>query len=211
MDATAFWNVIGLYNAATLWLQIVLLVLLAASLLLTCSLKKGWILKLALAAVNLFIAFGFFAAYGTEPIQRYFALPLYTGVGLLFIYDARKNPDVQPGRPSVIQWLLMVLYLLYPVASIACGHAYPQLVTHIMPCPVVTLSIALYACYPKRNRWLLALLVIWGLTGVKAIFFSAYEDLILLAAGLYGLALFIRSFVSERSKAWQDADKLKLK
>ncbi len=57
---------------------------------------------------------------------------------------------------------------------------FPQMVTHIMPCPVVSLSIAVYAGYNKKNKLLLAMLTVWGLTGIKSVIFSAYEDIILL-------------------------------
>jgi len=114
-------------------------------------------------------------------------------IALLFAHDAWKNRTEQLRKPTTIQWLFIAMYLLYPFVSIACGHSYPQIVTYIMPCPVVAISIALYAGYLKRNKWLLGLLVIWGLTGVKAISFNAYEDLILLAAGIYGIVLLTRN------------------
>ena len=60
------------------------------------------------------------------------------------------------------------------------------MVTHIMPCPIVSLSITVCAGYRYKNRLLLALLTLWGLTGIKSIFFHAYEDTILLLCGLYG-------------------------
>jgi len=170
-------------------LQIALMIILIASVILSYVLKKGWIVKNALSAVNLFIAIGFFAIYGTETIQHYFALPLYTAVGLLFAYDAWKNKSERLRRPSITQWFFFALYILYPFASLACGHTYPQLVTYIMPCPIVTISIALYAGYSKRNKLLMALLVVWALTGVKAFIFNAYEDLILFTASFYAIAL----------------------
>lgn len=191
MDATAFWQVIGQYNSITIWMQVLLLIALISGVVLTYTQKRGWVCKMALSVVNLFIGIGFFAVYGTQPIQHYFALPLYLAIGLLFAWDAWKNRDEQMMKPTFVQWCFFLLFLFYPFVSMACGHTFPQLVTHIMPCPVVTISIALYACYRKRNTLLLALLTIWGLTGVKAIIFSAYEDLILLAAGVYGVVLII--------------------
>jgi len=73
MDAIAFWKVIGEYNSATAWMQIVLMIVLVSSVILSYHLNKGWICKLALSVINLFIAVGFFATFGTEPIQ-YFLL-----------------------------------------------------------------------------------------------------------------------------------------
>jgi len=194
MDASVFWRIIGEYNTVTSFPQAGLLIFLFVSVFLSYRLKKGWICKVALATLNLFIAIAFFAAFGTEPIQRFFALPLYLGTGVLFGYDAWKNRDDQLNRPTTVQCCFFLLYLVYPLASLACGHSFPQIVTHILPCPVVTISIALYAGYKKRNPFLLALLVIWGLTGVKAIIFSAYEDLILFAAGIYGIVLLVQGY-----------------
>ena len=57
-----------------------------------------------------------------------------------------------------------------------------------MPCPVISLSIVVYAGYKRTNKVLLALLTIWGLTGIKSIIFNAYEDTILLIGGLYDTA-----------------------
>lgn len=65
------------------------------------------------------------------------------------------------------------------------------MVTHIMPCPVVSLSIVIYAGYKRKNKVLLTLLTVWGLTGIKSVIFNAYEDIILLVCGLYGIALLI--------------------
>ena len=49
-----------------------------------------------------------------------------------------------------------------------------------------------YLC--TRKEVLLILLTIWGLTGVKALIFSVYEDVILLLAGLFGVWLIIQYF-----------------
>lgn len=53
----------------------------------------------------------------------------------------------------------------------------------------VGLSIIVYAGYKNNNKFLLALLTVWGLTGIKSVFFNVYEDLILLICGLYGVVL----------------------
>ena len=45
---------------------------------------------------------------------------------------------------------------------------------------------------------MLALLTVWGLTGIKSVIFSAYEDLILLACGLYGLTQLLKEIKCEK-------------
>ena len=199
MDASSFWEVIGKYNLNTGVYQIVLLSLLVAGILASYLSKYKWIAKAVLGVLNLFIALFFFLRYGTEPVQKYFALPLFSVSGLLFIYETVRHSADTISRPSVAAIILMVLYAAYPLVSMLFGGRFPQLVTHIMPCPVVTISIAVYSCYKRKNPALLILLTIWGLTGVKALIFSAYEDVILLLAGLYGVLLIIQYFYGLQS------------
>lgn len=73
------------------------------------------------------------------------------------------------------------------------------MVTYIMPCPAISLSIAVYSGYKRKNKAMLVLLAIWGLTGIKSIIFNAYEDIILLICGLYATVLLVREV--RRSKA----------
>lgn len=207
MDASAFWKVIGEYNQKTWVLQIVILGILIGSVVITLLTKYKWICKVVLGLVNLYIAFAFFAAYGTEPIQKYFALPLYLGVGGLFIYESIKNKNDQLQKPDVVALSLAVLYIIYPLVSMLFGARFPKMVTNIMPCPVVTVSIAIYSCYRKKNLPLLVLLTIWGLTGVKSVIFAAYEDIILLFAGFYGVYLIVREMKNKRSHHSKEAEK----
>lgn len=77
MDAAAFGEVIGNYNEQTAALQIGLLIFLILEVALSYTHKVNWAAKFIFGIVNLFIAVAFFAWCGTEPIQKYFALPLY--------------------------------------------------------------------------------------------------------------------------------------
>ena len=189
MDTQAFWIVIGAYNQHTIAAQAVLLVFLVFSVILSYQRKNPWPAKFALGVANLFIGIVFFAWYGTEPIQKYFALPLYLLCGGLFLYESWRSREDFLDKPNIIQVLLLLLYVCYPLVPAMLGNRFPQMVTYIMPCPVVSLSIAVYAGCQKKNKLLLALLTVWGLTGIKSVIFSAYEDLILLACGLYGVML----------------------
>ena len=191
MDVQAFWIVIGTYNQHTIAAQAVLLVFLVCSVILSYQRKNPWMAKFALGIANLFIGIVFFAWYGTEPIQKYFALPLYLLCDGLFLYESWRNREDILEHPNLVQSLLLLLYVCYPLVSVMLGNRFPQMVTYIMPCPVVSLSIAVYAGCQKKNKLLLALLTVWGLTGIKSVIFSAYEDLILLACGLYGVILLV--------------------
>lgn len=189
MDASVFWDVIGHYNEQTLIIQIALSIFLISTILLSYTHIVNWAAKLGLGVTNLFIGFAFFARYGTEPIQKYFALPLHLLCGCLFLFESWGNRNDVMERPDSLQRLLLLLFLLYPFVSLLFGRTFPQMATYIMPCPVVSLSIIVYACYQRKNKALLILLTVWGLTGIKSVIFNAYEDLVLLICGLYGVAL----------------------
>lgn len=191
MDATAFWQVIGNYNHATLAIQIGLLIMLVASIVISVFTDKRNICMVVLGIINIYIAIAFFMFFGTQPIQHFFAFPLFLGIGLLFLYEGiiKRANDLR--KPGIAAMGLMGLYILYPVVSLLFGAQFPQMVTHIMPCPVATVSIAVYSCYKRKNKILLLFLTIWGLTGVKSVIFTVYEDIILLLAGIYGVILLI--------------------
>lgn len=194
MDTQTFWNVIGNYNQDTKLIQIGLFLFMILAIALSYMQKIKWSAKFALGIANLFIGIAFFVCYGTEPVQKYFALPLYLLCGILFLYESYHNRNDLLEKPNRWQILLLLLYLFYPFVSIMLGGDFPKMVTHIMPCPIVSLSIAVYAGYRKKNKLLLALLTIWGLTGIKSLFFSVYEDMILLVCGLYGMMLLINEW-----------------
>lgn len=192
VDAQAFWNVIGNYNQSTMLWQCVVLALIITSLILAYFQKAMWLPKITLGIGNIFIGIMFFLIYGTEPIQTYFAAPLYLIIGCLFIYEASKYRTDRFNKPGAAQWVLLCLIIVYPLVSFLLGHSFPQLVVYIMPCPIISLSIVTYSCYDHKNKLLLLLMTIWGLTGIKAFFADALEDIILLICGLFCLWLLIK-------------------
>ncbi len=185
MNAEDFWKVIGSYNQDTWPFQILLMALIITGLVLSYRAKQYWMPKVILGIANIFIGIVFFLVYGTEPIQHYFAAPLFIAVGGLFLFESIKNKSDTVRRPNKAEWILIVLFLLYPIISFLLGNTYPKIVVYIMPCPLVSLSIIVYSCYSRKNLLLLILLAIWGLTGIKSFFFNAYEDIILLLCGIY--------------------------
>lgn len=200
MDTQLFWNVIGNYNQQTIIIQIALLIFLLVAVVSTFTKKIKWLAKFALGITNLFVGIVFFGIYGTEAIQKFFALPLFLLSGFLFLYESIKNKEDIIDKPNLWQILLLMLYIFYPIISILLGNSFPQMITYIMPCPIISLGIVIYSCYKKRNKLLLVLLTIWGLTGIKSIIFNAYEDMILLLCGLYGVLLVKKDIKMNESK-----------
>jgi len=187
MNTNKFWMVIGTYNSQTKYFQIVLLVLLFICTLLVLIKHTLLYFEFFLSVTNLFIGIVFFGVFGTEPIQKYFALPLFIIIGLLFLYESVFNSSDLKMKFNIKQVVLIFLYMLYPVFSYLFGHKFPEIVTHIMPCPIITFSIALYSAFNKKSIPIYILLIVWGLTGIKSILFNAYEDIIFLLAGIYCL------------------------
>lgn len=200
MSAQLFWNVIANYNKHTIIIQIILMIFLALSLVLSYNGKIKWIAKFALGIANIYISIIFFGIYGIEPVQKLFALPLYLICGVIFLYECIRNTDDRLQRLSRWQIILLLLYAIYPGVSILLGNYYPNMVTYIMPCPIISLSIAVYSGYSKKNRFLLFLLTIWGLTGIKSVIFNVYEDIILLICGIYGIVLITREIRKTKLK-----------
>lgn len=185
METQIFWDVIANYNVATWMIQILNLFCIVIGLSIAYKKNNARVMKVVLGIINLYIAIIFFGVYGTEPIQKFFAMPLYIGIGVLFLKDAYCETDTV-NKPNMLQVCIYILYILYPWISLLLGNYFPRMVTYVMPCPIVCLSLVFYSTCKKKSKLLLLLLTIWGLTGIKSLLFDAYEDIILLICGIYG-------------------------
>jgi len=191
MDVNIFWEIIGEYNNKTIIVQIILFVLGIFAFILSYAGRIKWIIKFTLGIIILYIGIVYFGYYGTEIIQKYFAFPLFIISGLLFIFESIKNKQDILEKFDKIQFILLFLYLLYPLVSFILGNRFPKMVTYIMPCPIISVSIVIYSAYKIKNKLLLVCMALWGLTGVKAFVANAYEDIILLICGVYCIYLLI--------------------
>lgn len=199
MDASRFWDVIANYNRATYLLQAILLIVLAVSCILARKGKVVWLPKVAYGLTSIYLAVVFFLFFGTEPIQHFFAFPLYLILGITFIFEAVKHKDENFEKFTISQWLLLGLVAIYPLVSIVQGKTFPTMLLYIMPCPVICIGMIIWLGYKRRNLLSLSLITIWGLTGIKAFFFDAYEDIILLAVGIYALVVVILEIKKRKS------------
>ena len=199
MNADSFWEVIGNYNQSTLFVQVILGICLILACVVARKDKLRWLPKVVYGVICIFLAIVFFLIFGTEPIQFYFAFPLFLLLGIVFIFEAVRNKREEFQKFTKIQWALVMLVLVYPLVSIVQGKSFPEMLMYIMPCPVVCIGIIIWQSYEHKNLIALTLLTIWGLTGVKAFFFNAYEDLILLAMGILALVILIKEVKVRRN------------
>jgi len=200
MDVNIFWEIIGEYNNKTIIVQIILFVLGFFAFILSYTSRIKWIIKFTLGIIILYIGIVFFGYYGTEMIQKYFAFPLFIISGLLFIFESIKNKQDIIEKFDKIQFILLILYLLYPLISFILGNRFPKMVTLIMPCPIISVSIIIYSSYKIKNKLLLVCMALWGLTGVKAFAANAYEDIILLICGFYCIYVLINQIRIKKLK-----------
>ena len=198
MDAEIFWNIIGNYNQQTWVMQILFMIAIIFGMVLSFLGKTQWLSKIVLGLANIFIGIVFFIIFGIEPIQFFFASPLFIISGILFLWEGYKNRQDTFVFFNKLQWILFILVLLYPVVSILLGNSFPKMVVYIMPCPLISLSIVIYSGYKRKNKVLLLLLIIWGLTGIKSFFFNALEDTILLTCGIYCIWLLVLEFKNKK-------------
>jgi hypothetical protein len=192
MDANIFWEIIGKYNTQTIVIQIFLFVFAIIAFFISYVGKIKWLIKLVLGIIILFIGIVFFGYYGAENIQKYFALPLFIICGFLLIFECIKNKQDTLDKLNKWQVILLCLYILYPLISFILGNKFPKMVTYIMPCPIISISIIIYSGYRNKNKLLLICMILWGLTGIKAFVANAYEDLILLICGIYCIYILIK-------------------
>jgi len=198
MDVNIFWEIIGEYNTKTIIIQIILFVLGVFAFILSYTGKIRWIIKFTLGIIIFFIGIVHFGYYGTETIQKYFAFPLFVFSGTLFIFESFKNKQDVLEKFNAIQFTLFIFYLLYPLVSFILGNRFPKMVTLIMPCPIISVSIVIYSAYKIKNKLLLVCMALWGLTGVKAFVANAYEDIILLICGIYCIYILVNQFKVKR-------------
>lgn len=192
--SSIFWKTIANYNLSTWKVQVILLAMcvvltLALYLKPTVFLKK--FIKFYIGSIFLWIGIVFFYTYGSLEAKKYLTGTLFILIGVLWIADILWNKvDFSFERKQIIFSILFyILWLLYPIISMLFGKRYPSISTSIMPCPMTVFSLALLcSCPQKTNLPLLALLILWALTGFPKIFiFNVPEDLILFASGIYGI------------------------
>lgn len=192
-SAVEFWNVIGAYNVQTTGVQLLFSFLLWGLLLFSFFRRKQWVsnaLKSLMGVLFLFVGIWFFLIVDRSVTAMIFG-PYFIVMGCLFCWELlQAKESFRP--PTTIQYILYGLTLSYPLVSYLIGHHYPQQVSYIMPCPLVSFALITYCRRQKRNDLLNILLILWGLTGVKAFIFDVKEDLILLIVGIYGLIDYIQ-------------------
>jgi hypothetical protein len=159
-------------------------------------------MKAFLSFAFLWNAIVFFLVYVRNPISTFTGAPLFLLVAVFLAIDiwakrtAFRVPDARWKRALTIVWLALVV--LYPAIGWAfLGHTYPRLLLPTMPCPLTVFAITLVAAAaPRADKKVFVALLPWALMALPKCFgaLDCYEDCILFASGIYGLAVLIASW-----------------
>lgn len=206
--AEIFWSDLVTYNNAIFPFQIITLIVAAVLTVFLFAKPGGTINKLMKA----YLAFTY--AWIGVVFQFIFAPPefrigfLIYGIvliliALLFVIDifAEKTEFKLPktkGTKYLTLFLVVFAFILYPLIEWALGHPYPGVpLFGVLFCPTTIFSIALLAgAIPKVDKKVFLLLAVAAiLTGISApIWYHIYVDIMLLAAGVYGLVMLVKNW-----------------
>ena len=202
----AIWNLVETYNNAIFPMQIINL---AVAVILTCLLfaKPGpgvnKLMKAYLAFTYAWIGVMFAIIFVSPPLSPGFQLlgALLIAVAILFAIDifAGKTefrlPETGWKKCSTIFWVISA-FVLYPLIGwIIHGHSPMTMLLGVLPCPTTIFALALLTgAIPKADKKVFILLLGFALiSGIYAPIGGIYIDFLLLASGIYGLAMLIKN------------------
>jgi hypothetical protein len=205
MSTEMFWNQVSAYNEALWPVQIVMIVA-AAFLTYRVFTRPGprtdvW-MKAFLSFAFAWNGIVFFLLFVRNPISMVTGVPLFFTISILFAVDIFTRgtefrlPDAKWGKALTFLWLALVA--LYPLIGwVFVGHAYPNMLLPLFPCPLTVFAITLIAAAaPKADKKVFVALLPWALMGLPKCLgaLDCYEDCILFVAGVYGLVVLIRNW-----------------
>ena len=141
--------------------------------------------------------------------------PLASAFGVLFILQAalfgwfgiattRLSFRPQRDWAGVVGWVLIAYALVgYPLIGYALGQHYPAMPTFGLSCPttIFTIGLLLWAARPIPKA-LLIIPILWSMLGLSAATtLGIREDLGLIVAGAFAVALLFQPATTSRKKA----------
>jgi hypothetical protein len=149
----------------------------------------------------------FFLIFMKNPVSMFTGAPLFIIISALFALDmVAKKTHFQPPEATwkkglTIFWIFLVF--LHPLIGWPLGHVYPEALLPLFPCPLTIFAIGLVAAAaPNVDKKVFILLLPWALMGLPKCFgaLDCYEDCILFASGVYGLAELIRNWKTQQAE-----------
>jgi hypothetical protein len=208
-----FWSIMGAYGARIMPIQLVFYVaaiLVVGWLFLKPGRTQSLLAKLYLSIAFAWngVAFFFVLASGIAggSYGNYFVGAAFLVVAVLFAVDMFRQ-KMQFALPAAgwRRYTTLVLTLLvfcYPLFGVAFGHGFPALIVPgTFPCPTTALGLLLLTtALPQVDKIAYILLLLCAIPStpfVQIARYGVYEDTILLATGIYSLALLWRYWKAE--------------
>jgi hypothetical protein len=196
-----FWKTIGLYNSAT-WIGQLLIVV--TGIILTVFLirknspgvKRS--MKIYLTGVYLWVSVVYYLIYCAERSYNTLTALFWGVMAIAWIWDTVTDYTTfeYNKKYRVFAYLLLLSPFMYPVFSLLRGLRYPEIISPVMPCSVVTFTLGLLLLYSRKvNIFLVLLLCHWSLIGLaKTYYFQIPEDFILTGVSIPALYLFFNEY-----------------
>lgn len=196
-----FWRTIGLYNSSTGAFQLLIIL---AGLIITVLLamrpgrRTTVAMKAFLVILYLWTAIVYFLVCCAERSYNYVMTIFWLVMAAAWIWDmATGYTEFRYNRKhSRLAFLLLMMPFMYPIASIARGMSFPEIVSPIMPCSVVVFTIGVMLMFSRRiNLFIVLLLCHWSIVALsKTYFFNIPEDYLLICASIPAVYLFFKEY-----------------
>jgi hypothetical protein len=217
LPANEWWGILGAYGAAVWPAQAVFYGMGVALLGLLFWFQKplfSTLMKGYLAVSFGWISLVFFLTLGKGLAGNFFFAILFMVVAILFAADGfRGSMNLRLPQVAWQKGLALGLALIvmgYPFFSLGLGRPLDRtIVPGTFPCPTTALALVLLTtALPRVNRVLYILLLFWAIPFPPLIQiprYGVYEDIIMLAVGVYSLVLLVRGWKAKTLPAGFDS------
>ena len=196
-----FLQIFRAYNEAV-WpaqLALVAIALLIVAAVVSRRISSTRPLLILLSILWLWTALAYHAAFFAtiNPAAKIFAAA-FVVQALLLLLPTRELPLIEFAGARGVTGALFVTYglVVYPLANVMAGHAYPVMPTFGAPCPVTIFTIGILTAMRPARPFLLLIPIAWSLLGaIAAMKFGMVEDFGLTLAGLWAAGIVIEAMV----------------
>lgn len=210
LSAQEWWGIMALYGAG-IWPAQAAFYLVALTVTGLVFVRPGGVAD-SLVRIYLALAFGwisvmFFFLIGRDLFGNQVFGTLFGVVALLFATDLIREKMTfvppQAGWQRHLSLVLIGLVFAYPLIGLALGHAFPRtVVPGTFPCPTAALALLMLSfALPRADKIALALLLFWAVPlpiFVQIPKYGVYEDAVMLAVGLYTIAILMFEWTHNR-------------
>nr|WP_321520740.1 DUF6064 family protein [uncultured Macellibacteroides sp.] len=196
-----FWKTIAVYNSATWFYQIIIVLIGVFLTLMLLRNPQRWVkrgMKIYFFGTSLWISVVYYHIYCSERTYNNVLSIFWAILAVAWLWDLLTDHTQLERNPkyNVLGYLLLLMPFIYPIFSTLRGLNFPGITSPVMPCSVVTFTIGMLLLFSKKtNLFIILLLSHWSLIGLsKTFFFKIPEDFLLASASVPALYLFFKEY-----------------